>query len=290
MTVAKPAWYNGWIQPESPATSSANSAPIYPYNNVLIHDESGNIIETDSTPDRERIRISHRTGTFIEMMPNSDEIHKVYGNNYIITVKDNNVLIQGNCNITIESDCNIEIFGDKTELIHGNYELHVKGSMSQTVDGIGSILSQQDMTIGGGGLSDGSIRMKTGDHLYLEGDLTIGGEFTAKKITSETRIDAGYGVSAGTGGFTTMSGGLFIGLPGDGIPDPTGELRNTPNPLGNMIICNGPISALGELGVVTADMAVVSVIGLLDINNIIYNVHFHPCLVGPTGPPVILMP
>jgi len=290
MTLAKPQGYNGWIEPASPATVNANSAPIYPYNNVLIHDESGNIIETDSTPDRERIRVSHRSGTFIEMHPNGDEVHKVYGNSYAITVSDNNVLVQGKCNITIEGDANIEIFGDKTELVHGNYELHVKGSMSQTVDGIGYILSQQDMNVGGGGMTGGSVTMRTGDHLYLGGDLTVAGEFQAKKITSETRIDAGYGVSAGAGGFSTMSGGLFIGIPGFGIPDPLGVLRDEPNPLTNMILCNGPIFSMGELGIVSADLAVVSLFGLLTLNNLIFDVHFHVSMVGPTGPAIPSLP
>lgn len=290
MTNQKPSFYNGWIEPSSPATTDANSAPQYPYNNVLIHDESGNIIETDSTPKRERIRLSHRTGTFIEMHPNGDEVHKVYGNNYVITVHDNNILVQGDCNITVQGNTNIEVFGDKTEFIHGNYELHVNGSMSQTVQGIGSIYSQQNLNIGGGGLSEGTVTISTGDHLYLAGDLRISGELHAQKISAETRIDAGWGVSAGAGGFSTMSGGVFIGIPGFGIPDPLGILRDEPNPLTNMIICNGPVTSIGELGIVTADLAVVSPIGLLELNNTIYNVHTHETEFGPTSPPIPDLP
>ena len=290
MTVAKPKGYNGWIEPASPATVDANSAPIYPYNNVLIHDEAGNIIETDTTPQRERIRLSHKSGTFIEMHPGGDEVHKVYGNSYVITINDNNVLVQGQCNITVEGNTNIEIFGDKTELIHGNYELHVNGSLSQTVQGITSMYSQQDMVVGGGGLTGGTVTMRPGDHLYLGGDLSVAGEITANKITAETRIDAGYGISSGPGGFATMSGGLFIGIPAYGIPDPTGALRDIPNPLTNVILCNGPISALGELGIVIADLAIVSEIGLLTLNNLIFDVHFHPTLVGPTGPAIPRLP
>jgi hypothetical protein len=49
----------------------------------------------DDTPTRERIRLQHRIGTFMEMYPNGDEVHKVYGTGYEIHLKGKNVLIKG---------------------------------------------------------------------------------------------------------------------------------------------------------------------------------------------------
>ena len=88
----KPGTDNSWTEPESAANTDYQ--PIYPYNNVQVT-ESGHSFEMDDTPTRERVRLQHRSGTFIEMHPNGDEVHKVYGNGYEITIKDKNVLIKG---------------------------------------------------------------------------------------------------------------------------------------------------------------------------------------------------
>lgn len=272
MAAQKPSGYNGWIEPPSPANTS--NPPIYPYNNVLIHDEAGNIIETDSTPNRERIRLSHKSGTFIEMHPDGGEVHKVYGNGYSITVNDRNVLIQGKCNITLEGDCNIEIFGDKTEYIHGNCEIHVGGSLTQTIDGYTTMISAQDMKLGSGGSETGALRIATGDHLMLNCDLVINGEITAEKITSQGRIDAFGGISAGEEGFVTELGGIAVGS--------TLAIPET-------IMCTGMISS---------DLMMTSPLGIWEIsdsilhfdtvNNTIYDFHIHiaPPFGGPTSPPI----
>ena len=84
----------------------------------------------DDTPTRERIRLQHRSGTFIEMHPNGDEIHKVYGDGYEITINDKNVLVEGKCTVTINGDSVINVKGDKIEQVDGNYELHVKKNYS----------------------------------------------------------------------------------------------------------------------------------------------------------------
>lgn len=100
----KPSFFSGWTEPESAANK--DTPPQAPYNHVTAT-ESGHSFEMDDTPKRERVRLQHRSGTFIEMHPNGDEVHKVYGDGYEITIKDKNVLIEGNCNITVNGPCTL---------------------------------------------------------------------------------------------------------------------------------------------------------------------------------------
>lgn len=117
-----------WTEPKSAANDE--NKPLYPYNDVTIT-ESGHSWELDDTPERERIRLQHRTGTFFEMHPNSDYVHKVKGNNFTIIVKDNNVKIKGDCNVLIEGDCSMQVKGDYTLQVDGDYTQKVSGSFNQ---------------------------------------------------------------------------------------------------------------------------------------------------------------
>lgn len=206
----KPKDYHGWFTPESAANTSPGCQPEYPHNNCT-QTPSGHIFELDDTKGRERVRLQHRSGTFIEMHPNGDEVHKVYGDGYEITVKDKNILVKGKCNITIEGDADINIKGDKTEYIEGNYELHVGKSFTHTTEGESRIFSTGDMHIGAGNFLDGTLTISAGDCLYIESDAHVEGEVTAAKIMSQGRIDAGTGVSAGPLGFISPLGGISVG-------------------------------------------------------------------------------
>ena len=141
----KPSFVTTWIEPESAANTSYQ--PVYPYNNVT-QTKGGHSFEMDDTPTRERVRLQHRSGTFIEMHPDGDEVHKVYGDGYEITIKNKLVLVKGFCNITIEGDSIVHVKGNKTELIDGDYDLMVKGKITQSSKGKTYILSDDDMTIG----------------------------------------------------------------------------------------------------------------------------------------------
>ena len=262
MTLPKPEGYHGWIEPESAANTTPGCQPVFPQNNCT-QTPSGHIFELDDTTGRERIRLNHRSGTFIEMHPNGDEVHKVYGNGYEITIKDKNILVKGRCNITIEGDADINIKGDKTEVIEGNYELHVGGSFVQTCDGETQVYSAGDMTIGAGSNLEGMITMRAGDCVYVDSDVAVDGELTSTKLTSTTRIDAGFGISAGPGGFYTALGGVSAGIPGpNAVP-------------GTITAATSMQSPLGEWGLSSA-------MWMTDVINLIkHNIHIH----GGTPPP-----
>ena len=264
---APPSFFKPFSEPES----AANTAypPVYPYNNVT-QTPSGHSFELDDTPQRERVRLQHRMGTFIEMHPNGDEVHKVYGNGYMIVVQDNNVLISGNCIVKIEGDANIQITGDKIETVMGNVEQHIKGNFTQVVEGTASLTSLQDTIINAGGLLGGGLKVQTGDYMYVDGDFSVQGEVVATKIYSQGRVDAETGMSAGPLGFVTTLGGVSVGIP---VAIPT-EI-NAVGPITSLTSIDAP---LGLFGISS------SVLGFDVINSLLYDSHIHFTNVGPTTP------
>ena len=114
----KPSFYRGWNETESAANTDYQ--PTYPYNNVT-QTRSGHMFELDDTKGRERVRLQHRANTFIEMHPNGDEVHKIYGDGYEIILGGKNVQINGQCNISIAGACVVNITGDSIMNIDGNF-------------------------------------------------------------------------------------------------------------------------------------------------------------------------
>lgn len=241
---------NSWTEPESAAT--VETPPIYPYNNIQ-QTESGHSFEMDDTPTRERVRLQHRSGTFLEMHPNGDEVHKIYGTGYEINLKGKNVLIKGTCNITIEGDANMEVKGNHNVQVAGDYNLLVGGKMNTRVVGDISQSSDGDMSITANENFGGAIRMAAADHVYLDSDLVVAGSASADLITAETRINAGTGVYAG-----------LLGVYSQG-------------PVTSLTLVEAPLVKTGIL-----DAVLMSDI----INKGIFNTHIHNSPKGPTSPPL----
>lgn len=265
----KPDIYAGWFEPESAANT--NYQPEYRYNNIT-QTPRGHTFELDDTPTRERIRLSHRSNTFIEMHPNGDEVHKIFGDGYSIILGDHNISIgvddgknAKKLNITVYGDVNMRVTGDKVETIEGNYEQHIKGHYTQVVDKTSSIVSQGDMIITAGAAATGALTIQTGDALIMDGDISVNGELTATKITSQTRVDAVTGMSAGPLGFVTVEGGVSAGVPA-AVP--------------------GTVTAAVAVNAPQGNFGVMSAILMEDVtNSSIYDSHIHISPKGPTGPP-----
>ncbi len=79
----------------------------YPYNKVE-ESQSGHVHEIDDTPDNARIAVVHKDGTLDVMKEGGDRVAKVMGDNYSITVENNNIYAKGSVNITADSDVNIK--------------------------------------------------------------------------------------------------------------------------------------------------------------------------------------
>lgn len=278
----KPDAYWGWTEPESAANTDYQ--PVYPYNNVT-QTRSGHMFELDDTKGRERVRLQHRANTFIEMHPNGNEVHKIFGDGYSITLGDHIISIgvdDGNLakklQITVYGDVNMQIMGDKIENIEGDVTQHIKGSYTQVVEGYSSVTSQLGASITAGGGTSGGLQIKAAN-VNMDGNSRIRGNLNAGNIYSQGRVDTSDtgGMKSGVGGFVTMLGGVAVGFP---IPVP-----------GN-IICVGTMNAglMVNAGVSvnspTANFGFMSAGLMTDVvNTSIYDSHIHPTPEGPSGPP-----
>lgn len=122
------------IVPKSEPTWEEPPAPYnaeYPYN-VVTQTESGHVTEVDDTPGAERIHVRHRTGTYDEMQPDGSRVTHVFGNNYHIVAKDENVTISGVCNITINGDANIYIKKNMRQVVEGDAVMEFKKNLRIT--------------------------------------------------------------------------------------------------------------------------------------------------------------
>lgn len=272
----KPDFVAAWTEPESAANTDYQ--PIYPYNNVT-QTRGGHSFEMDDTPTRERIRLQHGKGTFLEMHPNGDEVHKIIGDGYTIILGDHNIAIgiddgqnAKKLNITVYGDVNMHVTGNKTEQIDGNFEQVVKGSYTQTVHGLSNIRSFGDMNVNAGASLLGKLTITTPSSVRVNGDLRVDGTVKGEYIASAGRVDAATGVSAGPLGFVTQLGGLSVGAPA-AVP--------------LTINCSGPINTLTS---VTAPVATFGTSGSLlsydVVNEMIRKVHNHIAPQGPTSPPL----
>lgn len=269
---------NLWTEPESAANTDYQ--PVYPYNNVIAT-EGGHKFEMDDTPERERVRLSHRTGTFIEMHPNGDEVHKVFGDGYEITIKNKNVLIKGTCNIQIEGDCNMNVLKDMNVQVAGDYNLLVQGKTNIRSHKDISVSGDEDVSISANENFGGALRLSAADNLYLASDLVVGGSISADIISSETRVNAGTGVYAGPLGFVSGTGGLSLGIPSPVSPIAVPGCINTMGTITSMVSVNAPVAnfALANIGIM--DAVLMSDL----INSSIFATHVHISR-GLTSPPL----
>jgi hypothetical protein len=203
---------SGWTEPES--ASNANFKPLYPYNDAK-QTESGHLFEMDDTPDRERIRLQHgKKLTFLEMHPNGDQVHKVFGDDYEITIKDKLVRVKGKCTIEVLGDYNLKVNGDYNLQVNGDYNLQVAGKTNvRSADDI-NLSSDNDIQIAASEdeLKFGAIRLSAYREVFISSELNVSGSgWIGGALTVETRLDAKVGVSAGHFGFVSVTGGLSVG-------------------------------------------------------------------------------
>jgi len=255
---------NSWFEKRSEAS------PEYPYNNVT-QTESGHTFEMDDTPGKERIRLQHRVETFIEMHPDGSEVHKIQGDSFEIVIKDKNVRIQGSCNVTVLGDATFDIQGDKYEYVKGDCYQVVDGDFFQTVKGKSTFLSQGDMKIAADTGFNGRLFLMGGG-ITVDSDFFVNGELSANKITSETRVDALLGVSAGPMGFVSSTGGITVGVPGIAIP--------------GVVTASALVTAPLFVSEVHFSGSVFGGLVADTVNDGFYNIHIHKSYKGPTGPPM----
>jgi len=101
------------IEPMSPYAAK------YPFNTVE-ESESGHIREVDDTPGAERIKESHRTGTFYEIHPDGGKVTKVVKDNFTAVLGDDSLNVVGSCKIQVTGSCSLFTAQDVDIFATGN--------------------------------------------------------------------------------------------------------------------------------------------------------------------------
>lgn len=121
-------------------------AAEYPFNHVQ-ESESGHLIEVDDTPGKERLHTYHRSGTFQEIHPNGNQVVKVVGDDYEISIKNKNIYVKGECNITVDGNTNLVVGGDVTAEVAGNISADVDGTVTVNSDGTVTFNVEDDFIV-----------------------------------------------------------------------------------------------------------------------------------------------
>lgn len=122
----------------------AGSGSKYP--NVFPLNFAGGSFYIDSTPDKESVTISHKSGSILKFEPNGDiliqspkDIKVTAERN--ITIKAGNsisanggttdrstITVVGDAHLQVQNDLHVEVWGNKYETVNKDYKLNVKGT------------------------------------------------------------------------------------------------------------------------------------------------------------------
>lgn len=115
----------------------------YPHNFVYESSpgmyKNGHVIEIDSTPDKERIAIWHKAGTFSSIHWNGQTVKKVISDDYSFVLGSKYEYVNYDVYTTVWGDDRKLIRSNKQEEIYGYLKQYVKGNTTQYVSGDVSI-------------------------------------------------------------------------------------------------------------------------------------------------------
>lgn len=195
--------WNTIAEPESAANTYFRPTD----NNIVAATDSGHTFEMDDTNGRERIRINHRSGTFIEMHPNGTEVHKIYGEGYEIVLSNKKVKIFGNSVISVDKDAAIQVKGNATIKAGKNLSIQAENNIDMTsLNGTINLNGSEVNVNAKKGLAF------TGTNTSIPGNLNVAGDLTVQQSISALQNVSASGAMWAVAGFAT-SGSLFVGIP-----------------------------------------------------------------------------
>jgi len=97
-------------------------APKYPYN-YAHESESGHAFELDDTPEKERVHLAHRMGSFFEIDSQGSKVEKVVKDNYTLIMGSDHVYVSGKCSVTVDGDCNLRVGGNMNIEVAGQINM-----------------------------------------------------------------------------------------------------------------------------------------------------------------------
>lgn len=149
---------------------------LYPFNRVY-QSESGHVIEIDDTPNKERIHIYHKTGTYTEINYDGRKVSKIVDDNIEVVLKNDTLYVQGNSNTEIKGNVHVVIDGNVNVRVKGNYSLQVDGDLKingKTINlnngSKGAARIDDTADTGDSGNSPGTNRIESGSSTVFIGD------------------------------------------------------------------------------------------------------------------------
>jgi hypothetical protein len=131
-----------------PEPNSAYNAK-YPYNHVW-QTESGHVFEVDDTPGKERVHSYHKSGTYVEINHDGQQVTKVVGDAYEIVVKDKTIFVKGDCKIEVKGDYSLKVDGKVDVTAKKNINLSSDKDISITAKGKININADKNVEVDSG--------------------------------------------------------------------------------------------------------------------------------------------
>lgn len=125
--------------------------------------EGGHLQEFDNTPNQERYRLVHPSGSYVEVAADGRKTDKSSGDKYDISGRDRNTLTEGKYNVNvggqetyvnfadvkriIDGSNSLEITGNETKTITGDETITINGNETKVVDGTGNLTVKGTLSI-----------------------------------------------------------------------------------------------------------------------------------------------
>ena len=176
-----------WDQPSSAYNTQ------YPHNRVW--ETAHHSIELDDTPGGERITVTHKSGSFIEIDTRGNTTHKATGDSFDVMDKKQHVVVGGMSTVTIMGNSYVYVRGNKVEEIEGDLQTQVHGNHMLTVGGQSIHQAGEQVSIRGGDVrvnaNAGTLSINASKELQLSGgDLTAGNYGAISMKAEKILVDA----------------------------------------------------------------------------------------------------
>lgn len=212
---------------QDPRHPKSEYEPKYPYNRVRVT-ESGHEVHMDDTPGKERIRLAHKDGSYVEISPGGRRVDMTTGNHV--------QYVKGGQTTTVDKNADLKYGGSVRTNVSGDSHSEIKGTVSAAVEGdsIQAVGGDSVSAVGGDSVSavTGKSVSKVGGGYEVKGDSTA-----TIRINAEVDLQSGSSITATVGGATVFidSGTVKIDVGGFSATFTAGGLAME----GGMITHNG---------------------------------------------------
>lgn len=227
----------------------------YPFNKTITT-ESGHVIEIDDTPNKERIHIYHKTGTYIELNPDGGFVQKTEDSSIEVVTKDKTVYVGGNLKVEVRGSADVKIIGDADVRVGGDLDLTVIGDVDVAIVGDTDIKVAGDVGMNIIGDLDAKVGGDVAFAVNGDADVRVGGAADVV-VVGDTDIKIGGDaevIVAGSGDFKIggdagieVAGNMRLESLGPGYIKTAGLTIDTILTVTENVIVGGDVVAAGEV-------------------------------------------